>query len=181
MKIMTTRRSAKGPTTTGMDSVAAMLRGLGEIMDRLGNLAETGAAKFAGGESDGTTSESREIKGVYGFSIKVGRGGEGVRIEPFGNLRKDKKTGEATVHEIREPVVDIFDEPGGLLITAEMPGVSAADIRLEFAGDVLTMQAAAAGKRYRKELLLPRPFTAAQATLKCNNGVVELWLKDPAP
>ena len=33
---MTTRRSQKGPTTTGIDSVAAMLRGLGEIMDRLG-------------------------------------------------------------------------------------------------------------------------------------------------
>ena len=36
-------------------------------------------------------------------------------------------------------------------------------------------------ERYRKEILLPRPFTAAQATLKCNNGVVELWLKDAAP
>lgn len=179
---MTTRRSAKGtPNTTGLDSVAAMLRGLGEIMDRLGNLAETGAAKFTSGQVDATTPGGSEIKGVYGFSVKVGRGGEGVRIEPFGNLRKDKKTGEATVHEVREPVVDVFDEPGGILITAEMPGVSAADIRMEFAGDVLTLQAAAAGKRYRKELLLPRPFTAAQATLKCNNGVVELWLKDAAP
>lgn len=178
---MTTRRSQKTPSTTGMDSVRAMLRGLGEIMDRLGNLAEAGAEKFAGDQAGAAAPDSHEIKGVYGFSVKVGRGGDGVRIEPFGNLRKDKKTGEATVHEIREPVVDVFDEPGGILITAEMPGVSAADIRMEFAGDVLTLQAAASGKRYRKEILLPRPFTAAQATLKCNNGVVELWLKDAAP
>lgn len=158
-----------------------MLRGLGEIMDRLGNLAETGAEKFAGGQAEENADGSREIKGVYGFSVKVGRGGKGVRIEPFGNLRKDKKTGEAAVHEIREPVTDIFDEPGGLLIVAEMPGVGAADIHLEFAEDVLTLKASAGDKRYRKELLLPRPFKKEQATLKCNNGVVELWLKDRTP
>lgn len=155
-----------------------MLRGLGEIMDRLGNLAETGAEKFTSGQAGETTDGSREIKGVYGFSVKVGRGGNGVRIEPFGNLRKDQKTGEAAVHEIREPVTDLFEEPGGILIVAEMPGVSAADIHMEFAEDVLTLKASSGDKRYRKELLLPRPFTKEQATLKCNNGVVELWLKD---
>lgn len=164
-----------------MDSVAAMLRGLGEIMDRLGNLAETGAEKFTGGQAGETADGGREIKGVYGFSVKVGRGGKGVRIEPFGNLRKDEKSGEAAVHEIREPVTDIFDEPGGILIVAEMPGVSAADIHMEFAEDVLTLKASSGDKRYRKELLLPRPFTKEQATLKCNNGVVELWLKDHTP
>lgn len=177
---MTTRSSRQGPKTTGMESFRAMLRGLGEIMDRLGNLAETGAEKFAGEKVGETADGSQEIKGVYGFSVKVGRGGKGVRIEPFGNLRKDQKTGEAAVHEIREPVTDVFDEPGGLLIVAEMPGISASDIKLEFADDVLTLKAASGDKRYRKELLLPRPFTAEQATLKCNNGVVELWLKDRA-
>ena len=175
---MTTRRSDGPPKTTGMDSVRAMMRGLGEIVDRLGQLAEKGAADFS------ATSESaggdKGFKGVYGFSVKIGRGGDGVRVEPFGNLRQDRKTGEAAVHEVREPVTDVFEEPGGILIVAEMPGVSAAEVQLELVEDVLTFKAAAGDKRYSKELLLSRPFKKEQASLKCNNGVVEIWLKDQA-
>lgn len=161
-----------------MDSVRAMMRGLGEIVDRLGQLAEKGATDFAAtGESAGG---DKGFKGVYGFSVKIGRGGDGVRVEPFGNLRRDRQTGEAAVHEVREPVTDVFEEPGGILVVAEMPGVSAAEVQLEVLGDVLTLKAAAGDKRYSKELLLPRPFKTEQASLKCNNGVVEIWLKDQA-
>ena len=131
----------RSPKTTGLDSVRAMMRGLGEIVDRLGQLAEKGAADFAAtGES---AAGDKGFKGVYGFSVKVGRGGSGVRVEPFGNLRRDRQTGEAAVHEVREPVTDVFEEPGGILIVAEMPGVSAAEVKLEIAGDVLTLKAAA--------------------------------------
>ena len=49
---MTTRKSDGPPKTTGMDSVRAMMRGLGEIVDRLGQLEEKGTADFS------TTSES---------------------------------------------------------------------------------------------------------------------------
>ncbi|HRI52843.1 MAG TPA: Hsp20/alpha crystallin family protein [Pseudomonadota bacterium] len=176
---MTTRRSDGSPKTTGMDSVRAMMRGLGEIMDRLGQLADKGAADFSGtGNLGDAAGGDKGWKGVYGFSVKVGRGGDGVRVEPFGNLRRDRQTGEAAVHEVREPVTDVFEEPGGILIVAEMPGVSAAEVKLELAGDVLTLKAAAGDKRYSKELLLPRPFKTEQATLKCNNGVVEIWLRD---
>ena len=158
-----------------MDSVRAMLRGLGEIVERLGQLAE-GGGELSG---DGQTGKGAPgMKGVYGFSVKVGRGGKDVVVEPFGNLRKDRQTGEAAVHEVREPVIDVFEETGGILIVAELPGMSAADIRLEIVEDVLTLSAASGDKRYRKEILLARPFTNEQATVKCNNGVVEIWLKD---
>lgn len=171
---MTTRRSDGPAKTTGMDSVRAMMRGLGEIVDRLGQLADKGPAEFAASGGD------KGFKGVYGFSVKIGRGGDGVRVEPFGNLRQDRQTGEAAVHEVREPVTDVFEEPGGVLIVAEMPGVSAAEVQLEIVEDVLTLKAAAGDKRYSKEILLSRPFNKEQATIKCNNGVAEIWLKDQA-
>ena len=177
---MTTKRSQGTPKTVGMDSVRAMMRGLGEIMDRLGQLAE-GGGEVSGGSKDSKSSQGsadKGINGVYGFSIKIGGGGDGVRIQPFGNLRKDKKTGEAAVHEVREPATDVFEETDGIRVVAELPGVSAADVHIEVAEDVLTLSAAAGDKRYRKEILLARPFTRDQATVTCNNGVVEIWFKD---
>ena len=75
---MTTRRSDGSPKTTGMDSVRAMMRGLGEIMDRLGQLADKGAADFSGtGNLGDVAGGDKGFKGVYGFSVKVGRGGGG--------------------------------------------------------------------------------------------------------
>lgn len=175
---MTTRRSSGTPKTVGLDSVRAMLRGLGDIMDRLGQLAQSGG-EVSGGSPPGKGGAGKGIKGVYGFSVKVG-GGDGVVIEPFGNLHKDKKTGEAVVHEVREPAIDVFDEDDGLRIVAEMPGISAAEVHLEVVEDVLTLSAAAGDKRYRKEILLTRAYTRQQATVTCNNGVVEIWFKDGA-
>lgn len=156
-------------------------------MERLGQLAEKGGALSETGEIEAprtSSARTRGWKGVYGFSVQVGqRGGrgDGVRIEPFGNIRKDQKTGEAVVQEVREPLTDVFEEKEGVLVVAEMPGVGAADIKLMVAEDVLTLSAATADKRYQKEVLLPRPFRSDQATLRCNNGLVEIWLKDSAP
>ena len=73
----------------------------------------------------------RDVKGVYGFSVKVGLGDKGdkeVKVEPFGNVRRDDKTGETVVQEIREPVVDVFEEKDHTLVVAEMPGVSTKDV-----------------------------------------------------
>lgn len=172
---MTTRSSA--PKTVGMDGVRAMMRGLGEIMDRLGQLAE-GGGEISGGSNTAKSSTDKGINGVYGFSVKIGGGSDGVRIEPFGNLRKDKKTGEAAVHEVREPATDVFEEADGVRVVAELPGISAADVRIEIVEDILTLSAAAGDKRYRKEILLARPFTREEATITCNNGVVEIWFRD---
>ncbi|MHC1725788.1 MAG: hypothetical protein AB9866_07260 [Syntrophobacteraceae bacterium] len=47
------------------------------------------------------------MKGVYGFSVNVGLGGEAPKVEPFGNLREDKRTGRSVVQEVREPITDV--------------------------------------------------------------------------
>jgi HSP20 family protein len=78
------------------------------------------------------------------------------------------------VDEIREPVVDLFEEKDHLLIVAEMPGIGAADVRLEVKDDVLTITAAKGDKKYRKEVLLPGSYPKAKMALSCNNGVLEI-------
>ena len=145
--------------------------GLSDLVGKLNELAETGEELRHTGEIHGA---GKEVKGIYGFTVKVGLGGKAPHIESFGNIRKDKKTGEAVVQEIREPAVDLFEEQDHLLIVAEMPGISAKDVQLEVKDDVLTLSAAKGEKKYRKEVLLPGTYAKEKMRLSCNNGVLEI-------
>ncbi len=59
------------------------------------------------------------------------------------------------VQEVREPVVDIFEEEDHVLVVAEMPGVSPEDVKITVEDDLLTISAERGDKKYRKEVLLP--------------------------
>ena len=141
------KRSSDGP------DVGGFLGGLTNLIEKLGELAETGKElnelkQF--GEEGG-------IQGVYGFTIRTGLGGErdgGVKVEPFGNVQKDERTGRATVREVMEPPVDVFEESDHVLVVAELPGVGPDDVHVELKDDILTIAAERGPKKYRKEVLL---------------------------
>jgi hypothetical protein len=59
-----------------------------------------------------------DVEGVYGFSVRTGPGGSEVKVEPFGNIKRDEKSGKTVVEEFREPVVDIFEEEDHILVVA---------------------------------------------------------------
>jgi HSP20 family protein len=152
--------------------LGGVFKGLAGLVEKLGELAERGEELSRTGEIRGT--EGKEVKGVYGFSVKVGLGGEGIKVEPFGNIRKDKTTREAVVHEIREPMVDVFEEEDHVLIVAEMPGIARGDLRLDLKDDILAISAEREDKKYRKEILLRGNFDPEKMTVSCNNGIVEI-------
>jgi HSP20 family protein len=151
--------------------LGGILSGVTGLVEKLNELAEAGVDLQRTGEIHGA---GKELKGIYGFTVKVGLGDQAARVEPFGNIRTDKTTGQAVVEEIREPVVDLFEEKDHLLIVAEMPGISAADVQLEVKEDVLTLTAAKGDKKYRKEVLLPGSYLKEKMSLTCNNGVLEI-------
>jgi len=154
-----------------------LFKGLADLVEKLGDLAEKGERLSRTGEFD-FTDRSKSLKGVYGFSVKAGLGDEGVRVEPFGNIRKDAKTGESVVHEVREPMVDVFEEEDHTLVVAEMPGISAEDVRLEVKDDLLTIYAEKGDKKYRKEVLLPKSYARGKMLVSCNNGILEIRCQD---
>lgn len=170
---MAKRASKKVATEEGFTGLSGLFGGLGTLLEKLGELAETGGEIKKSGEIRG--SDGR-LRGVFGFNIKVGLGDEGLKVEPFGNVRKDKDTGRPVVHEVREPMVDLFDEHDHVLLVAEMPGVSEKDVTVELKDDIVVIAAAHADKKYRKEVLLPRSFTAAQMSHTCHNGILEIRL-----
>jgi len=155
--------------------LGGMIRGLGDLLEKLGQVAETGAEIRREGKLDGLGGKEG-LHGVYGFTFRVGgAGADRVRVEPFGNLRKNAQ-GRTTVAEEREPLVDVFDEPTHVLVVAEMPGVEEAGVKTELNGDVLVIAAEAKDRKYRKEVLLPRPFEAAAMSRAIRNGMLEVRL-----
>jgi len=152
--------------------LGGILKGLGTLVEKLGELAETGAELSKSGEIHGPGG--KEVRGMYGFTVKVGVGGEGTKVEPFGNIRRDERTGHAVVQEVIEPAVDVFEEPEYVLVVAEMPGVGVGDVDIAVEDDVLTVTATGKAKKYRKEVLLPDAFPREKMTVTCTNGVLEI-------
>ena len=166
-------RRGEGP---GADSrFSRILSGLADIAEKLNGISEKGETLSQKGEFT-FPSQKGGVKGVYGFTLRTGLRGEDdqIRVEPFGNIRKDKATGEAVVQEISEPLVDVFEDDDSTTLVAEMPGVGPEDISIDVREDILTIQAQRGEKKYRKEMLLRHRTSKERVKVVCNNGVVTI-------
>ncbi len=152
--------------------------GLGDLFRGIGDLVELLKEMEAEGKTETTrTGELRgkgrlkDLKGVYGFSVKVGLGGEPT-VETFGNIRKGEDG--PVVEEVREPLVDVFDEKEAIRVIAELPGVEANDIKVELEGDILTLAAEGKDRKYTKEVLLPAKGKRESLKSSYRNGILEV-------
>lgn len=167
------------PTKTGISldlGIGDMFKNIGDLIEQISDLAEK--AEAAKGELK--QSGEFEVKGlgekgrgVYGFSIRSGLGGA-PRVERFGNIRKTEEG--PVVADVREPLVDMFDEDTEILIVAELPGVSEAQVQVELQDDILTITTTG-DRRYAKEILLSAPITPDSLRQTYTNGILELRLQ----
>ena len=156
-----------------------IVEGITDMLEKLGDLAEKGEQLSKSGAFQGN---NKDVKGVYGFSIKTGLGGKDkdngndneIKVEPFGNIWKDEETGDSVVHEIQEPLVDIFEENDHTLIVAELPGIGVKDVQIDIKDDLLTIYAEKGEKKYSKEILLPKSYQKEKMQITCNNGILEI-------
>jgi HSP20 family protein len=164
-----------GEKAGGENRFGRILSGLTDIADKLNEISEKGETVTKKGEFTFPSKEGG-VKGVYGFSLKTGLGGkdDAIKVEPFGNIRKDKKTGEAVVQEIHEPLIDVFEDEDATTLIAEMPGVGTGDIKIDVRDDVLTISADKGEKKYRKEVLLSHSPVKDRIKVTCNNGIVTI-------
>ena len=169
---MTKKKSADRAGGAG-GGFEGIFKGLGDFVEKLSDLAEKGEQLSRTGEFQ-LGDEGKDLKGVFGFSVKPGLGGKEVKVEPFGNISKDKATGKSMVHELREPLVDVFEEEDHVLIVAEMPGIETEDVQVEVQDDILTLSAKRGDKKYRKEILLPGSFQKDKLSVSCRHGIVEI-------
>ncbi len=152
----------------GKISFGGLFKGLGNLIDLAAQLNEEGVEKK--GEIKGLP---KGAKGVYGFSIRT-LAGKPV-IESFGNIRET--AGGPVVEEVREPIIDVFDEEDRILVIAELPGVSEDEVKIEVAGDILNLTASDKERKYAKELLLPSKVKPESMKTTYKNGILEIRLE----
>ncbi|MFQ5800948.1 MAG: Hsp20/alpha crystallin family protein [Candidatus Hydrothermarchaeales archaeon] len=150
-----------------------LFKGLGNIIDMATKMAEEGKSVVTKtGEIEGLGGKA---KGVFGVSVRTLAGGE-TRVEPFGNIRRMTEKGPV-VEEVREPIIDVFEEADYVQVVAELPGVEEKDIKYELKEDkILTITSLNAGKKYCKEVFLSCPVDPEKVESKYKNGILELKL-----
>ena len=151
-----------------------LFKGLGDFIDLLGEMIETGEEEVTRTGEFRIKGLGEKARGVYGFSVRTGIGGI-PRVERFGNIRTTEEG--PVVAEVREPLVDIFDEGQEIVIVAELPGVAEEDIRTEVQDDILSLETTGERSKYAKEILLPEAVDAATLQKIYKNGILELRLK----
>lgn len=167
----------KGSSRKEGNPLAGLLGGLTDFVEKLNELAAQGQEFTKQGGFDlGKMGESQKpMRGVYGLSVRMGVGGEGPKVEPFGNIRRDKDTGEPQVDDVREPLVDVFDEEDHVMVLAEMPGVDTEDVKVDLGErTTMTLIAERGQRKYRKEVELPFAVEPETMKLSCKNGILEI-------
>lgn len=157
--------------------LAAKLEKEGGVISRQGEIKDIGK-RLSSLDALKGLKQRKEIKGVYGFTIRTGLGSSGgPRVESFGNVKKTTKEGPV-IEEVREPIVDIFEEKDHLTIIAEIPGVAENTIKTTVKNDVLILEAGKEGHMlYRKEILLPYSVNPKTSKKSYKNGVLNLEFK----
>ena len=153
--------------------LGGLFKGIESLIDLASQLKDSGGQINREGEVD--LSHLKEgMKAVFGVSVKTAVGGEPV-VESFGNV---KQTPEGpSVEEVREPLIDIFDEEHEVKIYAEMPGVNQEDIQIDLKDDILDIRVEKGKRKYHKEVLLPAPVDAKTMTFRYNNGILEIEVR----
>jgi len=152
--------------------LGGLFEGMGKLFELVSKMTEEGKEEYTRtGEIKGLGDKA---KGIYGFSIKMGLGGQPT-VEHFGNIKKTTR-GSVEVAEVREPIVDVFDERDYLLIIAELPGVEEENIDLEVKGDILSLKAEGKDRKYSKEVLLPSEVEPKSMKTQYKSGVLEIKL-----
>ncbi len=166
----------------GKISLGGVFKGLSDLIDTVQKVAEKGETIRREGGIKGAglppnaSIGGKDIRGVYGFSVRT-LGGKPI-VEPFGNIKESPQG--PVVEEVREPMVDVFDEKDHIRIIAEMPGVEKDDIHIDVKDEVVTLKAERGERKYKKDVALPSPVNTSTVTSAYKNGVMEIKMEKRA-
>jgi len=112
----------------------------------------------------------------YGYQITVGPDGK-PHIKEFGNVKPAAKG--LVEQSVREPLVDtaVDEKENRLVITAEMPGVSKQDIKVNVTENSVTIHAEKGDKKYHTEIPSKAELDDKSAKATYANGILELKIK----
>ncbi len=105
-------------------------------------------------------------------------GNEEYHIGTVPGRRPPAKEKPAEPPEVVEPPLDIFVEPHGVIVIADVPGTGLEDLEIEIEGRTLTISTRATARRaYKKSVRLDADVEKASLETSCRNGVLEIRLR----
>lgn len=168
---MSEKKETKDKVTVDL-GFGGLFKGLGDFIDLLGEMVEMGEEEVTRTGEFRVKGLGDRARGVYGFSVRSGIGGI-PRVERFGNIRTTESG--PVVAEVREPLVDVFDEDQEIIIVTELPGVAEGDIHIEIQDDILSLETTGE-RKYAKEILLSEAVNTAKLQKAYKNGILEIRL-----
>jgi HSP20 family protein len=146
-----------------------------------------------------TKPERREVE-PFGFAPLFR--GSLFGVSPFGLMRRftedmDRVFGEArfTAPEIWSPAIEVKEQAGKLLVTAELPGVKKEDVKVNVTENILTLEGERKQEKeekregyfhsersygkFSRSIALPEGANIDQAHAQFNNGILEISLPIP--
>jgi HSP20 family molecular chaperone IbpA len=176
--------------SSGLGGMVEHLRGMvGQLAEAL--QASNAAGADPGGNAGSHRAASHEAKlggasVVFGYTLRMGS--DGVSAEPFGHVpakpdagpRAGRTGGSAAALPVaRQPIVEVTEDGGDILVVAELPGADPASITCRADGARLIIAAEGAWS-YRKEVGLPHAVRADVLQQDFQNGILELRLRQAA-
>lgn len=156
---------------TGVAGLTKIARGLADLFNVLADFEQL--PRRGRHEKGGRVME-------YSFNTRTLReaAGEQETSEEAPTRAKapQRRTAKRTSLEILEPVTDMFDEAGEIVVLFELPGVERKDIRCFLDGDILLLEAKTGDRLYRKEMLIEEKLAAGTPHMNLRNGILEVRL-----
>jgi len=146
---------------------SGLLKGLGNFMQTVSEVLdedEQGNGIHKSGEF--SLERSNQAHSLYGVRLNMNESGL-PKIEQFGTVPGS---------DLREPVVDVFDEESIIRIIAEMPGIEGDDVKTDLEENVLTLRAERNDRKYATEITIPAPVKDT-IKISCRTGLVEIELE----
>ncbi len=118
---------------------------------------------------------------VYGYSMTIGPDGK-PKVREFGNLRSPiGGVAPPSLTAEREPLADVITSDKDIKVTAEMPGVSKQNIKINaYDGSIEVLTMESASKKYRRVIELPPETDIETARSTYTNGILEVTFKKKA-
>jgi HSP20 family protein len=148
-----------------------MLRQIEEMMERMMSEMNQGAFLDPKTFEEMMKNQQGTNPFLFGFSMNLGPDGKPI-IKRFGNV-----PGELGETPTLEPLVDVVEEDGEIIVVAEVPGVERDEIKVRIKGTELTIHAENQERPYHKVIQLPTKVSKEEAKSAIRNGVLEIRLK----
>ena len=117
---------------------------------------------------------------VFGMNMRISPDGK-PKMDSFGSTQPKNKDPDEFKSE-RDPMVDIYEEDGEIVVVCEVPGVTKSQIELKASPNELEILAEASEKghhqrKYHKIITLPAEINPDVAKARYMNGILEVKLE----